>query len=131
MAFDHREGAAATNPYAPVMGRTFVDLDETGPISVLDAGRATTLSSWVGRVIPAAENWPSADELDTVAYIDAVIRKAPVLRPVVISGIDAVEKDAGLTHGAAFTSLGAAEQDAILRDAEMRRRRKHSRSCSS
>jgi hypothetical protein len=118
MAFDHRSGAATENPYAPQMGRTFVELDETGPIAVLDAHRARTLSSWVARVIPGDSEWPSADELDTVAYIDAVVRKAPELRPVLLSGIDAVDGAAHAAHGAPFTAIPSTEQIAILRDAE-------------
>ena len=118
MAFDHRGGATAENPYAPTMGRTFIELDETGPITVLDPDRATTLSSWVARIIPGDAEWPSADEIDTIAYVDAVVRKSPELRPVLLAGIDAVERAAHAAHGARFSSISAAEQTAILRDAE-------------
>jgi hypothetical protein len=118
MAFDHRIGASAENPYAPQMGRTFVELDETGPIAVLDPDRARTLSSWVARVIPGDSEWPSADELDTVAYIDAVVGKAPELRPVLLAGIDAIDGAAHTAHGAPFATISAADQVTILRDAE-------------
>jgi Gluconate 2-dehydrogenase subunit 3 len=118
MAFDHRGSGPALNPYAPVMGRTFVDLDETGPITVLDPHRAATLSSWVGRLIPGDPEWPSAAELDTVAYIDAVLRKAPELRPVLLSAIDRVDRVARARHGTPFPDLLSAEQTDILRDAE-------------
>ena len=118
MAFDHRGGAAAENPYAPVMGKTFVELDDTGPVAVLDRTRAATLSAWVAKVIPGDSEWPSADELDTVAYIDAVVRKAPELRHVLLSGIDAVDGAARAAHGSAFTAISAADQTAILREAE-------------
>jgi hypothetical protein len=118
VAFDHRTGAAGKNPYAPVMGKTFVGFDETGPITVLDADRAATLASWVACVIPGNAEWPSADEVDTVAYIDAIVRKAPELRPVLLSGVDAVERAAHAVHGRPFVEISAAEQTAILRDAE-------------
>jgi hypothetical protein len=118
MAFDHRSGAAAHNPYAPLMGRTFVGLDETGPITILDDARATTLTSWVGRIIPGDGEWPSAGELDVVPYIDAVVRKAPELRPVLLSGIDALDRAAQAAHGAPFSEVSTDEQTAILRTAE-------------
>jgi hypothetical protein len=118
VAFDHRAGVAGRNPYAPVMGKTFVELDETGPVTVLDAPRAATLSSWVARIIPGTSEWPSADEVDTVAYIDAIVRKAPELRPVLLAGIDAVDRAAHTAHGGPFTGIAAADQIAILQDAE-------------
>lgn len=118
MAFDHRDGAAASNPYAPVMGRTFVDLDETTAVTVIDDARATILSALVARIIPADGDWPSADELDTVAYIDAIIRKAPELRPVILSCIDAVDFTARGDHGTPFTALAAADRDDVLREVE-------------
>ncbi len=119
MAFDHRDGAAAANPYAPLMGRTFVGLDETGHLTVIDPDRADTLSAWVGRIIPGDAEWPSASDLDTVAYIDAIIRKAPELRPLILAGIDAVEGSAQERHQRAFTALAAADQVEILREAEL------------
>lgn len=118
MAFDHRDGAPAVNPYAPLMGRTFVDLDETGPLTVLDETRAATLSHWVSRLIPGNADWPSAGELDTVAYIDAVVRKAPTLRPVLLGGIDAADAAAHAAHGSPFRELEPARQIAILREME-------------
>jgi hypothetical protein len=119
VAFDHRDGAAAENPYAPLMGRTFVDLDETGPIRVLDEERAATLTAWVARLIPGdGAAWPSAAELDTVAYVDAVLTKAPELRPTVLAGIDAAERAARGRQDAAFVDLDAAAQVAILTDVE-------------
>mgnify|MGYP001370488158 CR=1 FL=1 len=118
MAFDQRGGVAAANPYAPLMGRTFVDLDETGPITVLDAARIETLSAWVARLIPKREGWPSAAELDTVAYIDAIVTKAPTLRPVLLKGIDAVDAAAVSTHGVPFASATTEQQTALLHEAE-------------
>ena len=118
MAFDHRGGTNATTPYAAVMGQTYVDIDESTPITILDPLRAQTLSSWVARVIPGDDTWPSADELDTVTYIDAVIHKAPSLRPVVLSGIDAVDRAARAHYGRGFVALAEAEQVHILRETE-------------
>jgi len=117
MAFDHRAGAAAANPYAPLMGRTFVTLEETGPITVLDAKRAATVDAWVRRLIPGDATWPSAGDVDTVAYIDAVVRKAPTLRPVLLGGIDAVDR-AAHSRGSEFSALAHDEQTAILREIE-------------
>jgi hypothetical protein len=119
VAFDQREGGAAHNPYADVMGRSFVEIAETGPITVLDDRRCEILSAWVARVIPGDRvDWPSAAELDTVAYIDAVIAKAPTLRPVVLGGIDAVDRAARADHDRQFTDLPAPAQVAVLQLAE-------------
>lgn len=118
MAFDHRDGAPAANPYAPLMGRTFVDLDETGSLTVLDEARAATLSAWVARLIPGNADWPSAAELDTVAYIDAIVRKAPTLRPVLLRGIDAADAAARSAHGSPFRELESAQQVAVLTELE-------------
>lgn len=118
MAFDHRDGAPVSNPYASVMGRTFVDLDETGPLTVLDETRASTLSAWVARLIPGNAAWPSAGELDTVAYIDAVVRKAPSLRPVLLAGIDAVDGTARSSHGSSFIHITFEQQVDVLRQTE-------------
>ena len=100
------------------MGRTFVDLDETGAVTVLDEDRAATLGGWVARLIPGNASWPSAAELDTVAYIDAILRKAPTLRPVILGGIDALDAAARSAHGAAFTALGGDQQVELLRGIE-------------
>lgn len=118
MAFDTRSDGPANNPYAPLMGRTFVSIDETGDITVLDSARIETLSAWVARLIPGNEHWPSAGDLDTVAYIDAVLRLAPELRPVILSGIDAADASARGVWGTHFVSLPAAEQTTILRELE-------------
>ncbi|MDO9396135.1 MAG: gluconate 2-dehydrogenase subunit 3 family protein [Herbiconiux sp.] len=118
MAFDHRDGGPAVNPYAPLMGRTFVELDETGPLTVLDPTRVTTLTHWVNRLIPGDGVWPAAGELDTVAYIDAVVAKAPSLRPVLLGGIDTADRTARAAHGAPFADLDAAAQTAVLRGVE-------------
>lgn len=118
MAFDHRDGAPAVNPYAPLMGRTFVSLDETSILTVIDAVRAATLTAWVGRIIPADDVWPSAAELDAVGYIDAIIRKAPALRPVLLGGVDALERAAHAEHDSSFADLPTGAQVQLLRDVE-------------
>ncbi|PSL37535.1 gluconate 2-dehydrogenase subunit 3-like protein [Labedella gwakjiensis] len=118
MAFDHRDGASGPNPYAPQMGRTFAPLDLSGPLTVLDPARATTLTAWVARLIPGNADWPSAADLDTVNYIDEIVRQAPTLRPVLIGGIDAVDSTARSRDGRPFVDLDADRQTAILRDIE-------------
>ena len=114
MAFDSRSDGPADNPYAPLMGRTYVGLDETADITILDAARVQTLSAWVGRIIPGNEHWPSADELDTVGYIDAVLKLAPELRPVILAGIDAAEAIARREHRASFTEIPDTAKTAVL-----------------
>lgn len=118
MAFDSRDSGGAENPYAPLMGRSYVGFDETGAFTVLDGERRQTLSAWVGRVIPSEPPWPGADELDTVAYIDAVIAKAPELRPTILSGIDRIERTAQAAHRTSFHELPIDAQVAILTEAE-------------
>jgi len=118
MAFDSRSDGPAENPYAPLMGRTYVGLDETGDITILDAARVRTLSAWVGRIIPGNENWPSAAELDTVGYVDAILGLAPELRPVLLAGIDAAEAIARREHGASFSEIPDAAKTAILVELE-------------
>lgn len=118
MAFDSRSDGPADNPYAPLMGRTYVGLDETTEITILDGARATTLSAWVGRIIPGNEHWPAADELDTVGYIDAILKRAPELRPVILAGIDSAETVARRDHGDSFCRIPAAARTAVLVELE-------------
>ena len=118
MAFDHRPSGAVLNPYASVMGSTFVGIDETSAITVLDSARSETLLAWTTRLVPGDHRWPSSVEIDTVQYIDAVLGKAPSLRRVVLGGIDVVESKAHELHAIRFASLGEDEQVAILREVE-------------
>ncbi len=118
MAFDDREGAPAFNPYSPVMGKTYVDLDETGDFTVLDPRRIALVAAWTARIIPGNADWPGADGIATAAYVDAVLRKAPELRPIILAGADAVDAAARARTGSGFDELPTGEQVEILRDAE-------------
>ncbi len=118
MAFDHRDGASGANPYAPLMGRTYVTTEEVGTLRVLDTQRIDVLDAWVRRLIPGTDIWPSAGETDAVAYIDAILVKAPTLRPVVLAGIDAAERAARSLHGKGFSVCSPAEQTEILKTME-------------
>jgi hypothetical protein len=114
MAFDNRAGGPTTTPYESQMGRTYVGYEETGALRVLDPARAATLGAWVARIIPGDEHWPSAGELDTVAYIDAVAVKAAVLRPLLLAGIDAATSAAKARGAATFGALSTDDQVAVL-----------------
>lgn len=118
MAFETRAGGPATNPYESQMGRTYVAIDETGDIRILDQARVATLGAWVARLIPGNEQWPSAGELDTVAYIDAVLQRSIVLRPIILAAIDAA--DAASVHRSSlpFAALPVAEQVEVLKELE-------------
>jgi hypothetical protein len=118
MAFDNRAGSPTTTPYESQMGRTYVGYEQTGAITVLDPARAATLGAWVAQIIPGDEHWPSAGDLDTVAYIDAVIAKAPVLRPLILGGIDAATSAARARGAAAFDALAVDDRIAVLRELE-------------
>lgn len=118
MAFDHREGSA-DNPYAPVMGKTFVEIGER-VVHVLDDAQTRTLTSWVARLIPGDSTWPSAGELDTVDYIQSVLNKAPELTPVVTAALHALDDHAGATLDARFDELNHADQVNLLADLEGR-----------
>ena len=118
MAFDQRTDGPANNPYSPLMGRTFVSIDDTTPISILDSTRQPILGAWVARLIPGNGNWPSAGELDTVTYIDGVLRLAPELRPVLLDGIDTAHAVALRDFDSPFVSLNDVRQTTVLKEVE-------------
>ena len=118
MAFDTRGTGPATSPYESLMGRTYVGLDETEDIRVLDPRRAAVLSAWVSRLVPGNDEWPSAGDVDTVAYIDAVLWRAPELRPIVLAAIDAADAASPRRGGPSFTALPADDQVAVLHSLE-------------
>lgn len=118
MAFDTRANGPATSSYEALMGQTYVGIGETGELRVLDADRASTLSAWVSQLIPANDAWPSAGDLDTVAYIDAVLWRAPQLRPILLAGIDAADSTSCRSGTPRFVDASTADQVAVLQELE-------------
>ena len=118
MAFDTRGSGPATSSYEAFMGQTYVAIDDTGPIRVLDPERAATLSAWVSRLIPATHEWPSAGDLDTIAYIDGVLWRAPELRPIVLAGIDSADLLSGRRGAPRLVELAVPDQVDVLRELE-------------
>jgi hypothetical protein len=71
-------------------GSTYVAPEEVGALHVLDPGRAALLSAWVARLIPGDAAWPSAAQTDAVAYVDAMLARAPRAQPGILAALDAL-----------------------------------------
>jgi hypothetical protein len=117
MAFDHRQGAAEPAlDFRRHLGHAYVAPDEVDGVGVLDADRREALAAWTAGVIPGDEHWPSALDVDAAAYVDAVVARVPQVRPILLRGIDALERAAEAAHGRSFAACGPAQREALLRE---------------
>jgi hypothetical protein len=117
MAFDHRQGALESQPAADFrrhLGHAYVEPETVGAFAILDDARRATLEAWTDRVVPGDEHWPSASAAAAAAYVDAVVARAPLVRPLLLRAIDALERATEAAHGRGFAACAPDEQDALL-----------------
>jgi gluconate 2-dehydrogenase gamma chain len=106
---DHAQGAAQRPQ--PSAGRD--------PLDNLTATEMDTLEAIVDRLIPSDEHGPGAKEARAARYIDRALGSAlAASRQAYAAGLAALDRYAQSAHGAAFRSLSAADQDAVLVEVE-------------
>ena len=89
------------------------------PLETLSAIEADTLEAMVARLIPTDANGPGAAEARAAHYIDRALGGALASsREAYRTGLADVDRYARASKAAAFSSLTAADQDAVLRDME-------------
>ena len=92
-------------------GGVYVAPEEVGEPSVLDAGELDVLRAWVERLVPGDPHWPPASATPAVAYIDAMLDRAPAVQPPIRDAL-------GLLADRDLTGLGDDDRDAVLRELE-------------
>jgi gluconate 2-dehydrogenase gamma chain len=89
------------------------------PLEALTSAEADVLEAFCARLIPTDESGPGAAEARAAHYIDRAL--AGFLAPnrqAYAAGLAAIDRHAITSHGAAFSRLGPADQDAVLKDVE-------------
>src|SRR4029453_5504678 len=106
-------GAAAAVPIDAIAQAT------REPFETLTTAEGATLDAIVARLIPTDANGPGATEAMAARYIDRALPGflAPQ-RDTCRVGLAPLDQYARWSRGAAFTSLSAADQDAVLVDLE-------------
>lgn len=85
------------------------------PLQALTAAEADILDAVVARLIPTDAAGPGASEAKAARYIDRALAGALAgSRDAYRVGLAALDRLAQSSHGAAFTTLGPADQDAVL-----------------
>lgn len=125
MAFDRTEppGEAilAETPeaaYSLEFGKTYVPPEEELPTVSLSERQGSVLAAWADRLIPGNADWPAAGQVGADVYADNAASRSPLLRAMLLRGVDLVEARALERHGRGFAECGAEERDAILRELE-------------
>jgi gluconate 2-dehydrogenase gamma chain len=117
-------GAAAGLPVMPAraQARTQGLPAVANAYVTLTATEAETLRAVVGRIVPSDENGPGALEARADRYIDRALAGAlKGVRPGYSAGLAALDAYARTTKSAAFASLSAGDQDAILTEMQANR----------
>jgi gluconate 2-dehydrogenase gamma chain len=114
-------GAAAPAPADPTAAGQAASAVAVGrePLEALTAAEADVLEAICARLIPTDANGPGATEARAAHYIDRAL--AGFLAPnrqAYAAGLAAIDRHAVTSHGAAFSRLGPADQDAVLKDVE-------------
>jgi gluconate 2-dehydrogenase gamma chain len=89
------------------------------PLEALTSAEADVLDAVCARLIPTDANGPGATEARAAHYIDRAL--AGFLAPnrqAYAAGLAAIDRHAVTSYGAAFSRLGPAGQDAVLKDVE-------------
>ena len=120
-------GVAAAAWKVPLSANAAVAADAPAPaaaatpeaLETLTAAEADILEAIVARLIPTDEKGPGATEARAAHYIDrALTGPLASSRGAYAAGLAALDAYAQTAKGAAFTSLSAADQDAVLSDLE-------------
>jgi gluconate 2-dehydrogenase gamma chain len=89
------------------------------PLEALTAAEADVLEAVCARLVPTDGNGPGAAEARAAHYIDRGL--AGFLAPnrqAYAAGLAAIDRYAVTSHGAPFSKLGPADQDAVLKEFE-------------
>jgi Gluconate 2-dehydrogenase subunit 3 len=117
MAFDHRKASAETAvDFRRHLGGAYVPPEEVGEFAVVDTRRRETLEAWTASIVPGDAHWPSARDVGAAAYIDAVVARAPAVRPILLRAIDALDRAAEAAEGQAFGACAGERQEELLRE---------------
>jgi hypothetical protein len=118
MAFDHRAPSAlaedGADDFQRHLGHAYIEPGDVGTFTVLDPARQAALKAWTARLIPGDEHWPSAADAGAAAYIDAVLARAPAVRPLLLRTLERLERAAQAAHGTGFAACEEAAQVALL-----------------
>ena len=123
MAYDRKQGghevAQAKRPdYRLQVGHAAVEVGSARGFSVLDGAQAATLKTWVEAVIPASSRLPDAASIGAAEYVDATVQKVPALLPVLLAGLESLDRIALGKAGRPFALCEAAERQLLLRELE-------------
>jgi gluconate 2-dehydrogenase gamma chain len=87
--------------------------------AALTAQQSAVLNALVARLVPADANGPNGADAGAAAYIERALKGAlKDVAPLYDGSLAAVDAYAAATHGAAFTALPPAAQDAVIADIE-------------
>jgi Gluconate 2-dehydrogenase subunit 3 len=111
----HEAAAGPASDLRSLLGQAYVSPEAArATCSVLDRGRARTLSAWLDELIPATGEWPSASSTDAVGYIDATAARVPAIRPALLQAVDALEATALARFDTAFAELAHDQRYELL-----------------
>ena len=112
MAFDGSAFAAAVGEaedlYEALAYAYVSPIEESTSPAVLNAQQVQLLTTWVGTLIPGNDDWPSAEALNVVGYIDKTLTVAPSLQPGVAQALQTAQT---LVQGHGKPDLGALDLD--------------------
>ena len=105
-------GVALSPQWLAAVGRT----QPAGAKSYLPAPQAALLSAVSERILPRTDT-PGAIDAGVPAFIDFLYGEVmtDAERGLLTAGLEAIEAAAKSAHGAAFTALQPAQQDAVMR----------------
>jgi hypothetical protein len=123
LAYDRKQGghqvAQANRPdYRLEIGHAGVEVGAARDFSVLNAAQAGTLKAWVATLIPPSVGRPDAAEIGAAEYVDATVERVPALRPVLLAGLEGLERIATAKAARPFASCDASERELLLRELE-------------
>jgi hypothetical protein len=110
---EERPRVIAASEFLGAAGR-YVPAGEERGFEVVDPARRRTLEAWTGRLIPAAGEWPGADEVGAAEYVDATIAAEPLARATVLRTLGRLDASAGAAGHPSFAESPAEAQDRIL-----------------
>ena len=120
MAYDRKQGQhqvaqSSRADYRIEVGRAEVPVGAPQTFVVLDGARAAILKAWTATLIPDAGPRPDAASVGAAEYIDANVHMVPSIRPVLLNGIDELERLAHREAKKGFAECSTAEREQVLR----------------